>query len=117
MRFFFYFILLLPFWIQALEVTSLLSTNEVALNESFILEVKIQYNKGNLNDLKVSDFSQDKNFYLINQYQSTQHSIEIINGKMSRTNTLTINYTLQPKREGVFKIKPLTVKAKDSTLR
>lgn len=106
------FLFLFPLWVQALEVTSRVNTTEVALNESFVLEITIQYEKENLEDMEIPDFSQNEDFYLINQSQSTQHSIQIINGKMNRTNVSTINYTLQPKGEGTFKIKPLTVKLK-----
>ena len=115
MKFLLLFLFLFPVWGQALEVTSRVSKTEVALNESFVLEVSVQYEKGNLDDLEIPDLPQDKNFYLIDQAQSTQTSIEIINGNMSRKNISTISYTLQPKQKGTFKIKPLTVRAQGQT--
>ena len=103
-------LLFFPFWTQSLEISSRVNKNEVALNETFVFKIDIQYEKENLEKVERPDFSQNQNFYLIKQSQSSQTSIQILNGEMSRTNIATTRYTLQPKREGVFKIEPLIVK-------
>ncbi|MCY4321134.1 MAG: BatD family protein [Bdellovibrionaceae bacterium] len=112
----FLLLLFFPLLTQALQFKYFVDKNEVGLNETFVLTLQFKSNKSIPQQIEVPDIIQLKDFYFLDEFSSQQSSVQIINGKMSRTKTLLKNYRLQPKAIGVFKIPALKVKADDKDL-
>ena len=106
-----FFILLFPILTQALEFKSFIDKTEVALNETFVLNLQFESDGSLPDEVSASEIFQLKDFHFLNESSSQQSSIQIINGQMSKTNTLLKMYRLQPKAIGFFKIPALQVQA------
>lgn len=109
-RFFFYLFFLFPSVTQALDVKASVSAKELGLNESLLFKVRIEYEGDSLERIDPPDLSQLKDFYLLGQEQHQESSVQILNGKMNKVNAYVFRYRLQPKKTGVFKIPPFTMK-------
>ena len=106
-----FFVLLWPMLAQALEIKSFVDKTEVGLNETFVLNVQFESKAALPQQVSVPDLSRLKGFYFLDESSSQRSSIQIINGQMSKTNTLLKVYRFQPKAIGFFKIPSLTIQA------
>ena len=110
----FFLIALWPLFTQALEFKSFVDKTEVGLNETFVLNLQFESDSSLPKQVSAPELFQLKDFHFLDESESKQNSIQIINGKMSRTNTLLKRYRLQPKAVGFFKIPALNIQADGS---
>ncbi len=92
----------LPALLFAQSFVATVNKNQVGLNEQFQLSYTLNANGSNFKAPPLSEFN-----VLSGPNQST--SMQFINGSMSQS--VTLSYILQPKKEGSFKIEPATVES------
>ena len=110
-------ILLWPLLTQALEFKAYVNKTEVGLNETFILNLQFD-SKGSIpKQVSAPELFQLKDFHLLDESESQQSSIQIINGQMSKTSVFVKKYRFQPKAIGFFKIPALNVQADGKTFK
>ena len=110
-----FFILFWPFLAQAFEFKSFVDKTEVGLNETFVLALQFESESSLPAQVSAPELFSLKDFHFLNESSSQRSSVQIINGKMSKTNTLLKTYRLQAKAVGFFKIPALTVQADGKT--
>ncbi|MDQ3050967.1 MAG: BatD family protein [Bacteroidota bacterium] len=86
----------------AQKFTATVSKNPVAANEQFKLSYELSANGSSFRPPALNDF-----LVLSGPNQST--SMQYSNGNMSQS--ITLSYILQPKKEGTFKIEPATIES------
>ncbi len=115
MKHFLFFFCLFPFWTEALNVSTSVDKKTLALNESLIFTIQIQSEGEKIKKLDIPDLSDLNGFYVLDQSQGQQSSINIVNGKMTSTKTILYNYSLQPRKTGLSKIPALKIKVNGQT--
>ncbi len=80
------------------------SRQTVSVGEQFRLNFTVNADGRDFKAPSLSDF-----YVLSGPNPSTSSSIQIINGKVSRSVTLTYGYILQAIKEGVFQVQPATI--------
>ncbi|MCZ0932981.1 MAG: BatD family protein, partial [Oligoflexia bacterium] len=110
-----FLILLWPLLTQALEFKAFVDKTEVGLNETFVLNFQFESKSSLPKRIYAPDLFHLKDFHLLDESSSQQSSIQIINGKMSKTSMLLKSYRLQSKAVGIFKIPALNVRANGKT--
>ena len=116
MRFFLLIVVLLPFLSQALEITARTDKKELAVNEFLVFTIKIHSTEEPKN-LDIPDLSNLNEFKLLGQWSGQKKSIQIINGKMEKTNVFSKSYRFQPKTTGTLRIESLTIRANGQTFK
>jgi len=86
--------------LSAQKLTASVNKNPVAVNEQFQLSFELTSNGSNFKPPSFSDFN-----VLSGPNQST--SMQFINGRMSQS--ISLSYILQPKKEGTFTIEPAAI--------
>lgn len=115
MQGFFYFLVAMFLYSSqafAVRVAAQVNKNLIAINENVILTIQVADTELNIDDIQKLNLSQIPNFSLVNHTQSEQNSIQIINGSMSKSTSLVLNYYLQAKKQGVFYIPSLALRVK-----
>ena len=110
-----FLILLWPLLTQALEFKSFVDKTEVGLNETFVLNLHFESDSSLPKQVSAPELFQLKDFHFLDESSSQQSSIQIINGKISKTSALLKSYRLQPKAIGFLKIPALNVRAGGKT--
>ncbi len=102
---------------DSLSVKAQVDKQEVAVGESFLLQVKIE-GDDSPSEPDLSGLQQDFTVQPRGGGQNNRESITIINGKMNRISEhgYVFNYALTPKRDGVLTIPSLAINAAGKTL-
>lgn len=116
MNFFLLTVFLLPVLSQALEITAKADKTELAVNESFVFAIRIHATEEPEN-LDIPNLSNLNDFHLLGQWSGQESSIQIINGKMEKTNVFSKSYRFQPKTTGTLRIESLTIRANKKTFK
>lgn len=100
---------------KILNVSASVHPTEVGLNDTFLLTVRVETE--NINTVPKPELTELEHFTKLSEQSRTETKISIINGKTTRTKTVSYTYTLKPKRKGSFTIDPITVQYKDRAYR
>ncbi|MBL7107969.1 MAG: protein BatD [Candidatus Cloacimonetes bacterium] len=97
-----------------ISVSAYVNKTEISLDETLQFTIEINSSKSIKSE---PEFPQLAGLQIIGQSSSSSTSIEIINGKMSKSVTKKYVYTLQPIKIGNFNIPPITIKYKGDEYR
>ena len=86
------------------QVSSFTDRDQTPLNGSLVFTIQIEFKNKEPKNIALPDFSNLRDFYVLDQWSGSQQSLSLINGKMTSRKTLTKNYTLQPKAQGRLRL-------------
>ena len=92
------------------KVSANLDREEVSLDETFSLQIDIEYKDKKSKDISLPGISSLKDFYLLDKSSGFQSPITIINGRSEITKINSYEYFLQPKSKGTYFFKDLKVR-------
>ena len=104
--FIFYILSLAPF-AQGISVFSKVDRSTIPINQTLTFIITIQYKGDSPKELKVPDLSELINFNVLNRWSGSQSSINIINGRMEKNQSLEYSYQLQAQKKGTLEIESL----------
>ena len=92
-------------WAQNVVFTATPNANKIGLKD----QVQIQYTVKDAQDLKTISPGQCPEFNIVaGPYQSSSTNISIVGNRRVQSQSITLTYVLQPRREGTFAIPPGT---------
>ena len=106
------FFLNFPVW-REYKVSEKLDREEVSLDETFSLQIDIEYKDKKPKDISLPGISSLKDFYLLDKSSGFQSQITIINGRSEITKINSYEYLLQPKTKGTYSFEGLKVRIED----
>jgi uncharacterized FlaG/YvyC family protein len=92
---------------KIVDMTASVDAQEIGMEDTLTLTVTVETeNVSRINKPEVEKISA---FKIINESSSSQTSISIINGKTTRSKTITFTYVLEPHAMGTFTIGPVVL--------
>lgn len=97
-----------------LNIYAQVDSNKVDIKDTLKLTVTIDAE--NVKKIPAPELPELKSFTILNESTKTQTSVSIVNGKTTKTRTISYTYILKPDIKGTFTIDPVTIRYKGEVL-
>lgn len=95
---------------ENIQVFARTDKTSIPLNQTFTFIIQVKFDGDKPQFIDIPSLTQMQDFYVLNRWSGEKRSIQIVNGRMEKSQILETNYQLQPKSQGKLRIESLDIK-------